>query len=552
MGSRYGPFMTWDAATDLDGEPDVLKVSATDLESEGVCERHLAVKVRPFARPKDWKRRFPPDRHATPFPLRDVVDVVVSATRSAPMDDYQGLERWLRDEIDSRSPSRLVRPYLDTAIRNALEAHAAIEDELGPLDLVVLNPEIGPPERRLTVWAPMYGTSDGVVEIRRFRIGSAKTDSDDGEWVRSAAWVAASYPSDPPPTRVRVVELGLADGSIHVAFDGSWGEARAMLEPIRPRMKAMADGVRAQPGSKCGGCKIAGVCDALPHAHGLLGVDRPGHQTRSVAASALEVYRQCPARWLLSTELHLPRAEEPSEAQVRGVRVHEWLDTAHQRGRPCAHDDLPNPDEAMGMAQELMTREEYELAFPMLLAHVDVCPLAEPDSKLIGSEQLFLSYDDVADVIVASKPDVVTARGDTLVLTEVKTSMHAGPDSPDDAFGQTLQVPLMLNLLAKSWAPAQGYQHGQVRLEYLTPSGAKVWTWSTDSAEDVRRAESTLRSAAGDWHVDHDWSPRPGAHCAWCPVRDWCPDRDLYLQPLGRPSAPSSQAAPVDDELPPF
>ena len=544
--------MTWEPARDLDGEPDVLKVSASDLETDDTCERYLAAKVRPFARPKDWKRRFPPDKHATPFPLRDVIDVTVAATRSAPMDDYQGLERWLRAEIDARSPSRLVRPYLDQAVHNALDAHAAIEDELGPLDLVALNPEIGPPERRLTVWAPLYATTDGVVEIRRFRLGSARSDTGDTQWVRAAAWVAASYPTDPPASRVRVVEIGLADASVEVCVDTSWEDARAMLDPIRPQLQVIASGVQAAPGRQCGTCKLAGACDGLPRAHGLLGLNRPGHQTRSVSASALEVYRQCPSRWLLSTELHLPRADETSEAQVRGLRVHEWLDIAHRRGRPCGHADLPNPDEGMGIAQDLMTREEYALAFPMLLAHVEVCALSEPGSALVGSEHLFLAYDEEADVVVASRPDLVTARDDTLVLTEVKTSVHAGPDSVDDAFGQTLQVPLMLNLLAKVWASSQGYGRGEVRLEYLTPSGARLWTWNTDDADDVRRAESVLRAASEDWHVDHDWASRPGAHCAWCPVREWCPDRDVYLQPLGAPGGSTTPPAVVDDELPPF
>jgi hypothetical protein len=544
--------MTWEAARDLEGEPDVLKVSASDLETHSSCERHLAVKVRPFARPKDWKRRFPPDKHATPFPLRDVIDVTVTATRTAPMDDYEGLERWLRAEIDARSPSRLVRPYLDQAVRNALDAHAAIEAELGPLDLVALNPEIGPPERRLTVWAPLYATSDGVVEIRRFRLGSAKPDTSDTEWARAAAWVAASYPSDPPPNRVRVVEIGLADASIEVCVDVPWDDARAMLDPVRPRLQVIANGVDARPGRQCGSCKIAGACDGLPHASGLLGVDRPGHQTRSVSASALEVYRQCPSRWLLSTELHLPRADDRSDAQVRGMRVHEWLDTAHRRGQACRHTDLPNPDEGMGLAQDLMTRDEYELAFPMLLAHVDVCALSEPDAALVGSEHLFLAYDEVADVVVACQPDLVTERHGTLVLTEVKTSMHAGPESLDDAFGQTLQVPLMLNLLAKVWAPSQGYRRGEVRLEYLTPSGARLWTWCTDDAADVARAESAMRTASEGWHVDHDWTPRPGAHCAWCPVREWCPDRDVYLHPLGAAGAQSRPAVAADEDLPPF
>ena len=544
--------MSWDAERDLDGEPDVLKVSATDLASRDACERYLAVKVRPFARAKDWKRRFPPDKQATPFPLRDVVDMLVAATRQAPMDDYEGLEAWIRAEIDNRSPSRLVRPYLDSAIRNAIDAHTSIEEEIGALDLVAVNPEIGPPERRLTVWAPLYATADGTSEIRRFRLGSASAEvnEDDWTWVRTAAWVAATYPTEPAPTRVRVIEVGLVDGSVHVAFDGSWEQARSMLDPVRPQLQVLASGSEARPGYQCGSCKIAGACDGLMHVTGVLGPNRPGHQTRSVSPSALETYRQCPARWLLANELHLPRVEEHSDAQARGVHVHSWLDAAHQRGRACSFDDLPNPDDGMGLAENLMTRAEYELAFPILLAHLDVCPLAEEGSTFLASERVFYAYDEAADVVVACKPDLATARDGVLVLTETKTSLHSGPESPDDAFSRTLQVPVMLNMLAKGLAATQGYASGEVRLEYLTPTEARVWSWSTDDPEQVRAAEVAVNSAASTWHFDHEWDTKPGAHCAWCPVRQWCPDRDAYLQPLGASDAPVAVAAV--DEVPPF
>jgi hypothetical protein len=544
--------MSWDAKRELDGEPDVLKVSATDLASRDACERYLAAKVRPFARAKDWKRRFPPDKHATPFLLRDVVDMLVAATRQAPMDDYEGLEAWIRAEIDHRSPSRLVRPYLDAAIRNAIDAHTSIEDEIGALELVAVNPEIGPPERRLTVWAPLYATSDGVSEIRRFRLGSASasSDEDDQTWVRTAAWVAATYPTEPPPTRIRVTEVGLADGSVQVAFDGSWEQARSMLDAVRPHLQVVANGSEARPGYQCGSCKIAGACDGLIHISGLLGPERPGHQTRSVSPSALETYRQCPARWLLAQELHLPRVEEHSDAQARGVHVHQWLDAAHRRGRACTFEDLPNPDDGMGIAADLMTRDEYELAFPILLSHLDVCALAEKGSTFLASERVFYAYDADADVVVACKPDLATVRDDVLILTEAKTSLHQGPESVDDAFSRTLQVPVMLNMLAKGLAAAEGYARGEVRMEYLTPSEARVWSWSTEDPEQVRLAAAAVNSAAAVWHVDHEWPTRPGAHCAWCPVRQWCPDRDVYLQPIGADDTPLPSTAA--DERPPF
>ena len=61
--------MTWNVDDDLDGEPGVLRVSASDVASSSECERFMATKVRRFAYGKGWKRRFAPNRHPTPFPL---------------------------------------------------------------------------------------------------------------------------------------------------------------------------------------------------------------------------------------------------------------------------------------------------------------------------------------------------------------------------------------------------------------------------------------------------------------------------------------------------
>jgi hypothetical protein len=544
--------MTWNVDDDLDGEPGVLRVSASDVASSSECERFMATKVRRFAYGKGWKRRFAPNRHPTPFPLGDAMTIAVAATRRAPLHDYEGLEAWIRAEIEERSPSRLVRPYLDQAVRNAIEAHEAIEHELGELSFVTMHPEIGPEERRLTVWGPLYATSDGVSEIRRFRVGPvhAEPTADDKAWVQVAAWVAATTPTDPPPVRVRVVEIGLADASTAVLFDDAWDAARAMLDPVRDRLQVIPTGTTATPCNSCGDCKLAGVCDALPGTPGALGQPKPGHETRSISPSALEVYRQCPARWLLNQKLHLPREEQQTEAQVVGLRVHEWLHAAHSRGVPCGNDDLPNPDDGMGFAESLMTGEEYAEAFPLLVAHVGVCPLAVDAASLMASERTLYSYDEAADVVLVSRPDLMTSDGQTLVLSEVKTSLRQGSESLDDPLSRTLQVPVLLSMLRSGLARSLGFERAEVRLEYLTPAGATVWTWSTDSAEHMDAALARLSSVAGPWHVDHEWQTRPGSHCAWCPVRQWCPDRDVYLLPVT--GADAAAGGSGYEEAPPF
>ena len=142
------------------------------------------------------------------------------------------------------------------------------------------------------------------------------------------------------------------------------------------------------------------------------------------------------------------------------------------------------------------------------------------------------------------------------VLTEVKTSMHGGPESPDDAFNRTLQIPLMLSMLSHGLMQSLGYQRAEVRLEYLTPAEARVWIWSTEDAEHIDAAEKALKRATSDWHNDHSWVTRPGAHCAWCPVRQWCPDRDAYLEPQhaasSSPASTGAAAPAADDDVAPF
>ena len=98
-----------------------------------------------------------------------------------------------------------------------------------------------------------------IREIRRFRQGAVRADEDSGRWSVIAAYVAATYRPEPPPRRVRVVEIGAVDGSSAVLFDGTVAEACTRFRASgRSLAAAAADDDHVVPCRSCGDCKAAG------------------------------------------------------------------------------------------------------------------------------------------------------------------------------------------------------------------------------------------------------------------------------------------------------
>lgn len=509
-----------------------VKVGATDVASNSTCGRYLALKVQPLVRAVDGWERLWPDTSG-PFPLADVIEIVMAAHTMAPKDDYQGLRDWIAGRIAARGVHSLVREYVQHAVENVLEAHTSIEEETGPLRRISWRPEVGPTDRRLWAWAPLYQAEDGTREIRRIRIGSARTagDEDVDRWAATAAYVAASFVAPEPATRVRVVEIGPVDGSIAVLFDGSPDEARAYFgEKGRSRAASLVKDNRVSPCSSCGSCKTAGSCPALMAVDGVLGQTSRGYESRSVSPSELERYAVCPAQWLLASSLHLPRETDGSDAMARGVAVHRWLEAAHKRGQVCQPEDLPQPLERDGsdLAAGLLDDGEYVTARPFLLAHLDVCPFRASDVQGVAVEENLFGYDHMAEVVVVSRPDIVYRIGQHLIVREVKTAATAYPAGRDDAYDKHLQVPFHLALLASGFASDRGCTSGSVDVELLTPDGSQLWSWDTADGALLAVAKGDVRRAVQDWHTDATWDPIPGPHCAWCPVSRWCPERDTW------------------------
>lgn len=545
--------MAWNPAVALGGDPGPLKVSASDVASNCPCGRYLALKTRPQVRTVGgWGRAWPRDGEETPFPLGHVIDIVLDSHLASGTETYAGLQTWLEARINRPGIHRLMRPYVLHAVENVLEAHEAIEGELGPLSLLRRNPITGPFGRQLWAWAPLYETADGVREIRRLRLGPAHEhqDENDGRWAVTAARVAAAERGGATPIRIRVVEIGCLDGSIEVLWDGSPGEAISQFqEHPQARANAVTEEDHVVPCSSCGDCKTAGTCAALVPLDGLLGQMERGHRSRSISPTALSQYDTCPGQWLMDSCVHLPKDRTHSEAAIRGRAVHEWLGAAHSRGVPCTISDLPEPGGPLGFVAGVLDPEAFALAHPFLRQHIEKCPLSDPEVAAISPETEVRGYDHAAEVAPIARPDLMYRRGDLLILRETK-SRNAHHASPEEAFDRHLQIPFSLRLLESGLLAAHGFEVGAVELEVLTATDSVVWTWRTDDASAMAIAAAEVERIADDWHQDATWPTKPGPHCGWCPVQRWCPDAETWE--MSRSEAPRGDSMPVDVDAPPF
>jgi len=544
--------MVWDPGImTMGASRDAIKVNATDVEDlpDG-CGMHAAFKVRRRLRAVDWQIRY---SDIPPFALGVVRDVAIALHSDDRTSTFAGLRAAMVERLDRHALHPGVRRWAEHSVESYLDAHEELAADTGPLRFLMKDPATGSNSRYVSAWAPMYGDGGGLREIRRLRFGPARSVGPViGQWAATAAYVAAFTPPCGALTRIRVVEVGLLDGSTSVLFDGTPEAARAAYEAnARPAIATFLDATSQIPGRACGGCKIAGCCPAPETVDGHLGQDQPGIRTRSVSASDLETYARCPAQWHMR-DSNLPKDVGAHPAAARGRNVHAWLRAAHGRGVKCELSDMPEP----GTGTEAfagLDDAEYAAAYPYLLAHLGECPFG-PAVKVIALDQPLYGYDRPADVVVATRPDLFMIDADGVpVLHETKTTEEALPSNEAEAFDRWFHVPWLISLFASgSGARLGATEAGVVELEVLTPGGGRTYAWRLDDDPVVRMARAEVRARADDWHRDSVWEARPGPQCGWCPVSRWCPS-------AGRASADAVPSVamhdepemPVDDD-PPF
>ncbi|GAA4232175.1 hypothetical protein FHR32_007596 [Streptosporangium album] len=530
--------------SELIGNPDIIRLSASMLDRrEGDCGDFAAAKARPDVRPQVFeRRRFAPWES---FPL----GLVMRALDAVEFDgaDVEGaVRRAVEDNRDPVHPGaarwilHACRTYLETAESLAAEG-GGLRPERHPR--IVQRSGSSAEMRALTAWGRWYGSPDGaVVEFRRMRLRRPLGRADDPATL-AMAYVAAAgdravggtqdlYRSVPvpvrepgaDPARVRVVEVGLTDGTAAVLVDAAPEDVRrAYLASARPVATGLLAGGHRSPGGDCADCKLRASCGTLPRTPGLLGLPDRGTHRRTWSITTSRQYQICPAQAHMR-DLRLPADDSESTAVRRGLLVHQWLETVHSRpgAGPCTSDDLPDPETGdLAWAGSSVSRDDYRQAWPYLLQHLRVCPLADGEVTQVTPEPRVAAYDTDADVLVIANPDLLRRVDGRLVYREQKTSaVHPGITA-ENALELVPQLALAVCLIADG---AFGDTGGLVEMEQLTPVSGEVITFDVAEPEVLATARAVVSDRVRAWHRDTDFSPAPGPWCRVCPVTRWCPD----------------------------
>ncbi|MEU6354950.1 PD-(D/E)XK nuclease family protein [Streptomyces sp. NPDC047072] len=379
----------------------------------------------------------------------------------------------------------------------------------------------------------------GIRELRVVRKGSV-TDHprDEAEIAMAVGVLAGGLPvlssrweknhlrlgSSEEPRLVRLVEIGCADASCRLLFEGTPEQAYACYDSgVEARIDRMIAGGSYRPGKSCGRCDAVATCPEVPSRPGLLGISGSDVPRRSWSMTTGRTYCKCPARAHLE-DLFLPResAVEDSEAVVRGKAVHEWIENRHRRTppQPCEPDDTPGSAEAWQGEGWALTGPQVRLGVQMIGDHALVCPLRDgPDDAEVHPERPVVVYDPDADVVVIAKTDLLYRVGDRWTLRETKT---VKTPSKEDLLAEYPQLALAVLLADAEALPGGG--SCAVELERLTGSGPVVTDLEAAAPDVIAHARGVLKKYVAPWHTDTRFPTKAGEACKDCPFTRWCPD----------------------------
>jgi len=534
----------WTVPEGMSGDPNHLRFRPSHVRTSARgCPQRLAMKVRPGLAPVEPvpRQRARPNTYAL-APVEKVLD------RRAfhGLDDEAALAFWKGSEArrHHNAHARWVEHALVRYLRAEKEIDSGLRADGTTVEAVshqwarTRSLTVGgiPIRHEETVTGRRFD-GPGIRELRLLRHGSVEGRASDAAEVGLAAGVVAGarrvlggawdtggyrLGAHRPVERIRVVEIGLLDGSHHVLFDDTGPAAHAAYtDDAEAHLWRSAGGGEYLPGDDCGACPLLGRCPAVMSVPGLLGMPEPGVHRKTWSVSTARSYERCPAPVHLG-DLRLPRNKESEEtpATTRGRAVHSWIETQHRRTpvRACSPHDA---DGEHGVPERgRLPANEAALAVQMAGDHTLTCPLATPSPVLdVHPERTVVVFDPTADVLVIAKVDLLYRTEAGWALRETKTARRA------DEGGLLEHHPQMaLGVLLSAHGALPGGPGGcRVELERLTVTGPVLKEFAVGDSVIVARARRAIASLVKGWLKDTAYKEKPGRPCATCSFARWCP-----------------------------
>ncbi|MFJ8042131.1 PD-(D/E)XK nuclease family protein [Kitasatospora sp. NPDC096147] len=437
---------------------------------------------------------------------------------------------------------------------------------------VVRNSPSGEPDSRgatryeQTAWGRRYASADGTVrDLWLPSIGTARRNRSEAE-LAAIAYVLARGVECPrpgfkeryqpldlqpssPPERVRVFGYGCGDGRAEILLD--WDQ-QAVEQNYRahaaPAFARAVEGVGVVPGNDCVGCKAIGGCTALERTPGLWGgrplaVRRP---RRSLSAWDLRLYKDCPAQYHLTRQLHLTGLSAEHESAIRGRLVDARLNDQHRERPARGCREIPGPVDPANWSAggHSLSGSPAREAAAMLARHAALCPVGGlmPEDRLLTQRQL-ASYVPELDVVVFATPDLLYTRSGGWVWRETKTAIRR-PWEGQSLMRHYPQLALGVLLLAAGVLGGE-LRRSRVELELLYADDSTCEELDPSRPVVVEEARQIIAEMAEPLLHDSSYEPRVGRHCHSCEAREWCAPGSGY----GVEDSLPSTATPMVDDL---
>lgn len=405
-----------------------------------------------------------------------------------------------------------------------------------------------------TAWGRRYAALDGSArDLWLLSFGAAKEDRPDPEKAAAAYNAACGRPCtggrgaqyDPVqdgelhagrmafPGHVRVIEFGCGDGAFRQLLELDQQEAgQKYAADARLVLARVVDDSRAVPGSSCADCKVLAGCTTLVRGMDLLPLAPPARHTgrRSISASDLRAYKDCPAKYHLMRQLKLPDLRPERPEITRGRAVDAWLNDRHLARPEGGCRALPGPADpsSWSAGKWRLSGQEAEDGAGMIAQHAFVCPLEgiEDHERVLVQHQL-ACYDPSLDLVIIAVPDLLHTRGGGWVWRETKTASSRLWEGepllrryPQLAVGVVMLAAGVLGGdLARSRVELELLHADDLAFEELDPSRPRV----------VTEAREVLAEFARPWIEDYSFRAAPTKRsCHDCEALDWCqPGRDF-------------------------